>query len=43
MVLLQMRLAEGIGKPLMILQKTYKTMVEMQGAAMAEAPDRPAM
>ena len=34
------RLADGIATPLAKLSTIYKTMVDLQGDAMAEAPDR---
>lgn len=36
----QLRLGTGIGGPLEKLQTTYNTLVELQGAAMADAPTR---
>ena len=36
----QLRLGTGIGVPLEKLQTTYNTLVELQGAAMADAPTR---
>ena len=38
--LFQSRLGSGIGSPLEKLQTTYNTLVELQGAAMADAPTR---